>query len=47
MQGIYVSIFSAVHRVSCKKTTRYLIVHNGKCWPIFKIISLSDLPVNV
>ena len=32
-----------VHRVSLKKTIRYLIAHNfGKCWPIFKILSLSD-----
>ena len=31
-----------------KKTTQYLIAHNfGKCWPIFKILSLSDLAVNV
>jgi len=30
------------------KTTRYLTANNfGKCWPIFKILSLSDSAVNV
>ena len=37
-----------LYTVFHKKTTRYLIAHNfGKCWPIFKIISLSDSAVNV
>ena len=30
-------IEALLHRVSLKKTTRYLIAHNcGKCWPILK-----------
>jgi len=34
--------------VSQKKPTHYNIVHNfDKCWLIFKIISLTDMLVNV
>ena len=42
--GVRPSLYTVFH----KKTTRYLIAHNlGKCWPIFKILSLSDSAVNV
>jgi len=31
-----------------KQPGTYLIAHNfGKCWPIFKILSLSDSAVNM
>ena len=39
---------SEIYTVSQKKTIQYNIVHNfTKCWPIFKILSLTDSLVNV
>jgi len=44
--SLYDTGMGEVYTVFHKKTTRYLIAHNfRKCWPIFKIFSLSDSAV--